>query len=53
MELPKLLFKYMNVDRAIEILRERTIRFTRPHLFNDPFEFAPTLDMKKDYFVFN
>jgi len=47
MEPPKILFKYVTIDRAIQILLNKTIRFTQPRLFNDPFEFAPTLDMKE------
>ncbi|MFB2561481.1 DUF2971 domain-containing protein [Sphingobium sp. sgz301303] len=42
----------MGGDRAIQILRDQSIRFTQPGQFNDPFELCPTLDvarLKKTY----
>src|SRR4051812_48272235 len=38
------LYKYVCADRAIEILTNCTMRFTQPHLANDPFECQLTLD---------
>jgi hypothetical protein len=49
---PSPLFKYMGGDRAIQVLRDQSIRFTQPGQFNDPFELCPTLDvarLKKAY----
>jgi hypothetical protein len=50
---PKPLFKYASGKRAAQILRDKTIRFTQPKYFNDPFEFSPSLDidtLKSVYF---
>lgn len=35
------LYKYVTASTAIRILRNRSIRFTQPNTFNDPFEFLP------------
>lgn len=35
------LYKYVTHTTAINILEKRTIRFTQPCAFNDPFEFLP------------
>lgn len=43
--LPKILYKYVSADRGLKIIRNRTVRFTPPSEFNDPFEFCPTLDL--------
>jgi hypothetical protein len=51
---PKPLFKYVTGKRAVQILRDRSIRFTQPKYFNDPFEFSPSLDidtLKNIYFA--
>lgn len=45
--LPKVLYKYVSVERAIDVLRNRTLRFTQPQVLNDPFEFCPSLDLPK------
>ncbi len=42
---PRTLFKYLSIERALQVLEDRTIRFTQPKYFNDPFEFCPILDM--------
>jgi len=36
------LYKYFTFDR-LDVLRSGLIRFTQPHLFNDPFELATTM----------
>jgi hypothetical protein len=45
-KLPSPLFKYMDGERAVQILRDQSIRFTQPVGFNDPFELCPTLDVQ-------
>lgn len=44
-KLPRVLYKYVSSERAISVLRSKTIRFTQPALLNDPFEFCPSLDL--------
>jgi hypothetical protein len=44
-EPPKRLYKYVSAKRAVQILRDRTIRFTQPRVLNDPFECCPALDL--------
>lgn len=43
----KPLFKYFSIDRAKQVLSDKTIRFTQPEYFNDAFELIPTLDIDK------
>jgi hypothetical protein len=38
--IPRILYKYCNKD-GINILRNGALKFTKPHLFNDPFEGNP------------
>jgi|GEM_PF-1777341 len=45
MKLPAPLFKYMTAERGIQVLLEKTVRFTQPKYFNDPFEICPTFDL--------
>ncbi|AXH61458.1 DUF2971 domain-containing protein [Providencia rettgeri] len=35
-----ILYKYLSVDRAFKVLKDKTIAFTTMDSFNDPFEFA-------------
>ena len=46
-KIPSPLFKYVTTERALHILNDRSIRFTQPAAFNDPFEFHPTLNLGK------
>jgi len=41
----KRLFKYATTDTARAILRTRTLRWSAPELFNDPFEFKSPLEL--------
>jgi len=34
------LFKYVGLDRALAILKDRDIRFTQPRFLNDPHELS-------------
>jgi len=42
------LYKYATPDR-LDILQNKTIRFTQPHLFNDPFEISDTVASLEDF----
>jgi hypothetical protein len=44
MKRPKCIYKYCSVETALTILDKRTLRFTRPDEFNDPFEFLPYIE---------
>jgi len=42
------LYKFLHPDR-IDVLRNKSIRFTQPNAFNDPFEFSPSfISFSKD-----
>lgn len=42
-----ILYKYLHPD-LLDVLRHRTIRFTQPADFNDPFEFRPQIEAATD-----
>lgn len=44
---PRRLYKYVSAERGLQILRDRTIRFTPPRTLNDPFEFCPSLNLSR------
>lgn len=49
----KPLFKYVSIERAKQILQNKTIRFTQSNQFNDAFELIPTLNIEhiKDVYL--
>ncbi len=53
MSLPSVLFKYLTINRAVEVLSTKSIRFTQPQYFNDPFECLPSVDIDwaKEIFI--
>ncbi len=42
--LPQYIYKYTSLETAKTILKYNTIRFSKPPLFNDPFDFQLTFD---------
>jgi len=43
----KVLYKYVSVDRAVQILKNKSIRFSQPDQLNDAFELLPTLNIEE------
>lgn len=39
------LYKYMTLERGIQVLGDGLLRFTQPTAFNDPFELNPSFDL--------
>ncbi len=39
------LYKYMSLSTAIHVLKNKSIRFTPPSIFNDPFEVLPNISI--------
>ena len=42
--IPRSLFKYVTADTALKILTNKTLKWSLPELFNDPFEFRSPLE---------
>jgi len=44
---PKIFYKYLSIDRAIQVLQNQSIRFSQANFLNDAFELLPSLDIQR------